>query len=322
MKDSLHPESEPGSTRQSRCQPEDDLRALKRRSEQDLPEIEDTVRALAERQAASSREGLMTALVRKAKTGPRMVPLVAGALAALLLLIPFSYERTTSYDVKLTLGGAPVDGAQTQKIATEFRKALHAPGVQIQSAGGGVELTANVPAAQAAGVGGIARAFAAELKSRHLDAEATVSAVKTKVQGNVYAMAMSRVINVNVETTGRSDDEIASDIRNQLAAAGLEVTDVEYQTDGDRRTVKITAENNDPNASSMSGAACADVNVTLDGQAPAAGSHQVKVKLEKQPGDTDESIRQRILDQFHAQGLDANVVVQNGKVVSIEPIKP
>lgn len=262
----------------------------------------------------------MSEFVHRAKKGPWLAPTIAAAAAAVLLFIPLSYKQTTSYNVKLALNGAQLDGEQTQRIVTELRKALHAQGVQITAAGDKLELNASVPAGQAAGVAGVARAFAAELAMRHIDAEATVSPVKTKVQGNVYAMAMSRVINVNVNTPGRSDAEISADIKQQLAAAGFDVANVEFRAEGDKHTLKISTEGCNPSAVPLGGQQCPEINLTVDGQVSPGSSRQLKIKIDKQPGDTDEAIRQRILDQIHAQGMDANVVVQDGKIVSIDPI--
>ena len=133
-------------------------------------------------------------------------------------------------------------------------------------------------------------------------------------------MAMNRVVNINVETAGRSDTDIAVDIKNQLQAAGVEVTSVEYTTDGNKRMIKVINESNDPNAHHDDTNA-PDINLTINGQAPPADAHKIKLQVENQPGDTDETIKARIVDQLRAQGMEADVVVQNGKVVSITPIK-
>jgi hypothetical protein len=319
--DSLRPESNARPRPPSPCRPEDDLEALARWSERNLPRIDASMRTVAERQVASSKEKLMSAWVQRAAGRPWLAPMIAGVVAAILLFVPSSYDRITAYDVKLVLHASQLDGDQAQKIATELRKAVHATGVQITPANDRFELTASVPAAQAASVSSVARAFAAALEARHFDAEASVAPVKTNVHGNVYAMALSRVINVNIERAGRSDAEIAADIKRQIQAAGFDVTDVEYRTDGSKLTFKITKENNDPNAPLQCEAQCPDINLTIDGQSAPPSTRQLRIKIGKEPGDTDESIRQRVLDQIHAQGMDANVVVQNGKIVSIDPIQ-
>lgn len=262
----------------------------------------------------------MTEVIRNARSTPWLAPVAAGVMAAILLFVPISYDKTTSYDVKLALSGSALADGQVSKIATELQKALQANGVNINSSGDRVELTASVPADRAAGVAGVARAFAAELKERHIEAEATVSPVSSKVQGNVYAMAMSRVINVNVDTNGKSDAQVAEDIKGQLKAAGFDATSVEYTTEGDKHTLKIINENHDPNAP-HNDADAPEVNLTINGQAPRTGGNNVRLKIEKQPGDTDESIRQRVVDQLKAQGMDATVVVKDGKIESITPIK-
>lgn len=263
----------------------------------------------------------MSAVIRQAKSRPWLAPVAAGFLAAVLVFVPFSYERTTSYDVTLSLDAAQVDEAQAQRIAAELGKTLQSQVVQVRAAGDKFEIVASVPAEKAAGIGQLARAFASELESRHLRAEAAVSPVRSRVQGSVYAMAMSRAIDVNVNTAGRSDAEISADIKSQLAAAGWDASSVEFRTEGNHHTLQITKEGCDPNAPSPGGGECPEIKLTIDGQANPGGGQQYRIQVEPQPGETDEAIRQRILDQLRAQGLDANVVVQDGKVVSIDPIK-
>lgn len=319
MKDSLHPEWEAQPNKPRPCRPEDDLKALARASERDLPRIEDSMRGLAERQAASPWERLMSELMQRTRTRPWMAPALAAVLAAVMIFVPFSYERTTAYDVKLSLPSAQVDGAAAQQIAAQLRKAVNAQGVRVTANGDKVEVTANVPAGRATGVAGVARAFAAELMARHLDVEAAVSPVRSKVQGNVYAMALSSVVHVNVQTGGKTDAEISADIKSQLAAAGFDVSNIEYRREGGHATLKMTKVCTDKTAPNCQ-VECPDIDLTVDGKPAGSGGQQVRVKIDKQPGDTDEAIRQRVVDQLRAQGLEANVVVQDGKVVSIDPI--
>jgi multidrug efflux pump subunit AcrB len=232
------------------------------------------MRGLAERQTASSREGVLSAVIRQAKTRPWLAPVAAGFLAAVLVFVPFSYERTTSYDVTLSLDAAQVDEVQAQRIAAELGKALQSRVVQVRPTGDKLDILASVPAAQAAGVSQLARAFAAELESRHLRAKAAVSPVRSRVQGSVYAMAMSRVIDVNVNTAGRSDAEISAEIKSQLAAAGWDASNVEFRTEGDHHTLQITKDGCGSSAASPGGGECAEINLTLDGKPSLGGGQQ------------------------------------------------
>lgn len=258
----------------------------------------------------------MTQLFEKTRRSPWLTPLVGAGLAAAVMLFPISYDRTTAYDVTLSLDRAQVRPAQIQTIATEMKRTLNAEMINVNSNGGTLTFVARVPAEKSEGLAAVSKAFAGELTARQLTARTSIAPVVTKVQGNVYAMATNRTYNINVQRDGRTDAQIAEDIKNQLHAAGLDVDNVEYQRDGDRETLKVTMEGD---AGAHPEGEAADINLTVDGRVPEG--ERMSVKIHKQPGDTDETIRQRILDQLRAQGVEANVVVRDGKIVSLEPIR-
>jgi hypothetical protein len=88
--------------------------------------------------------------------------------------------------------------------------------------------------------------------------------------------------------------------RRQIQAAGFDVTDVEYRSDGDKLTYKITTTSCGPNTAPEGESQCPDIDLTAAGQSPSADGQQLKIRIEAQPGDADEAIRQRILEQVHA----------------------
>lgn len=257
----------------------------------------------------------MTKLFLGVRGNPWLTPLVGAGLAAAVMLFPVSYDQTTAYDVRVAIVEAEVRPEQVQKIAAEMKRALNADLINVMSTDGRLELVARVPAGKAAGLAAVTKAFAGELAARHLEARTTLTPVVTKVQGNVYAMATSRTININIQRDGRTDAQIAEEIKNQLHAAGLDVDNVEFQQDGNKETLKVMMENCGPGSG---GAEHPEINLTVDGREPQG--NRVALRIEKQPGDTDETIRQRVLDQLRAQGVEAEVVIRDGKVVSIDPI--
>lgn len=258
----------------------------------------------------------MTQVIQGARHRPWLTPLVGAGLAAAIMLFPVSYDRTTAYDAKIALAAPEVRPEQLTAIATEMKRALNAENVSVMTMDGRVEFVARVPTERAAGLAAVARAFAGELTARHLEASATLTPVITKVQGNVYAMATNRTININIQRDGRTDAQLADDIRSQLHAAGLDVDNVEYQRDGNKETLKIMM---DGDGSGHPPGEEAQINLTVDGQQPQG--QKLEVRVHPEPGDTDETIRQRILAQLRSQGVEAEVVVRDGKVVSIDPIR-
>src|SRR3989442_15025780 len=95
-----------------------DLEALRRESARDLPSIESIVRTASSRPRTWEEHVMATfgVVTRRPWTSTAL----AGALAAIaLLIVPFSYERTTGQTVSLTLSGDRLDPDHVRSIALE-----------------------------------------------------------------------------------------------------------------------------------------------------------------------------------------------------------
>ncbi len=158
-------------------------------------------------------------------------------------------------------------------------------------------------------------AFARELSAQGVAATARVTPRVEHFSGNAYAAMANMVLDLNVNATGKSDADIAADIRQQLSTAGFTQSDVQVTTTGGQRQVVMHVQGDG------STTLPSDVNVKIQDDAKPSGGTQHEAKVQLHPGDldgmSDSDIEKKLEDQLRAQGVDADIVVQNGKVVSV-----
>jgi len=248
---------------------------------------------------------------------PWLAPLAAAAAVVAMLVVPFSYEKTTAYDVVFHLDGA--SPAVTASLSSAIQQSLAPESVNANSGGDGtVTLTARVPLDKAAGLAVHAASFANVLAARGLPVTHEVVPVKEMVSGNLYAMTTSGTVRVDITTTGRTPAEMEADVRRQLEAAGIANAEVAVSQDGKQTTIQVMA-HHDENAGESHEAR--DFEITMDGQAPdPAKTAQIRIDNSDHHM-SDAEIKQTIESQLAAQGHPATVVVSGGKVVSVTPIK-
>jgi hypothetical protein len=246
---------------------EADLKALAGSTACGLPTLEQTARAVADARAKRTRGGRIMSIIRK----PLWATAGAVAVVAAVLVCPVPYTRTMGYQLTVT------------------------------SAAGRVARI-RLPAASAAQ----AQRRAADLR-KHGAAAVVVAARTERVWGSVYAMAKDKLLDVHVELDGKSDAEVADDIRAQLAAGGWSADDVSVQRSGDASTVHIEAQDGDGRRLKVVRKAEGGSDTNLDFQVGG-------VDDEREPGMTDAQLRDKISKQLHDRGLDAEVVVDGDKI--------
>lgn len=122
------------------------------------------------------------------------------------------------------------------------------------------------------------------------------------VWGSVYAMAAAKVFKVHVDTEGKSDAEVEAEVRAQLAEQGWLTGEV--QVSRAEGTVSIQA---------TDGPRHIRIKRPLD-------EGRVDVEPEpiddrREPGMTDDGLRDKILRQLRARGMkDAEVIVEGGRI--------
>jgi hypothetical protein len=132
------------------------------------------------------------------------------------------------------------------------------------------------------------------------------------VWGSVYAMAQEKLFHVDVDMAGKTDDQVEAEIRAQLVQQGWTPDEVEVRRDANGSVVSL-------------GANDGQHEIKMVRKQVGAGADRVDIQPEpiddtREPGMTDEQLRQKILRQLEARGLKAEVTV-NGDDIQIRAEK-
>jgi hypothetical protein len=132
------------------------------------------------------------------------------------------------------------------------------------------------------------------------------------VWGSVYAMAEEKLFHVDVDMAGKTDAEVEAEIRAQLSQQGWTPDEVQVQRDENGSTVSLGASDGDREIKI--------VKKQAGDEATRVDIQPVPIDDKREPGMTDEQLREKILRQLEAQGLTAEVTV-NGDDIRIEAQK-
>ncbi len=300
-----------------------DLRALRSTRAHDLPTLDQTARSLRKLGAENNPGGSLMTMFRKTRTRRGLLTAAATAVVAVaLLFIPVSYQKTVGRDVALTLSGPALDASQLQKIAREFKASLGAESVALRMEDGASSvLTAKVSGPSGARADRVARAFARNLVERGFAADVRTTRRVERVLGSLYALAMNNIIEIRVSSDGKSEAQVADEIRGQLEAAGIEHPVVDYKREGDRTTLLIEAQKT-AGAGEDTTLCNTDIRVSVDGREPSPGQiERSTVKVRRTPDMTDEQVIEEVQRQLREQGREADVSIENGRIV-IRPRTP
>lgn len=304
-----------------------DLEALRQTTRHGLPDPTRTQRELRaalarSTQGAAYREpgpgqgpepgGLLMTVLRTVSSRPRFVTALFGcALTAGILLVPVSYERTVGQIVTLHVAADALPPGGGRQLAQQARQALHAQSVQLRQAQGApgahpeLTLVATLPTRSDAQAEQLAHAFVDKLRSAHVTATAEVKAKTVRTSGRVYAMALDKLISIRVETTGKSDAEVATEIRNQLETGGVHGAAVSFERHGDEAQMQIDAD--------VDGRQLKVMRQTK------GGPSELQIDIggiddTREPGMTDDQLRDKITRQLVARGLDPTVTVTGDRI--------
>jgi hypothetical protein len=148
------------------------------------------------------------------------------------------------------------------------------------------------------------RARALGVKNGAADIEVTPRT--TRAWGSVWAMAEEKLLQLHVTLDGRSDAAIEDDVRAQLAAAGWNAGAVSLDRSGGEATVRLDA---DDGAGKQ-----LHLVRTQPGGAPALDVDVDAIDDTREPGMTDDQLRDKIARQLQARGLDPDVTVEGGRI--------
>jgi hypothetical protein len=243
--------------------------------------------------------------------------LVAATAAIALLFIPISYQRVTGSNVTLSLAGENLGPPEIQRVAQEIRGILQAGPIRVEAGDDGFTLNTSVEDRAWKQVARLALAYTKGLAERGIQAESRVTPRFEKAQGTVYAAAFNNIVEIRIQSEGKSDAEIAAEIQSQMLAAGLTNAEVSVQSEGDHRRIEIRAEKecgpDDPPCEESE----PEFRISIDGKEPGEGDvdqRRVELRLNRTEGMTDEELLEQARQQLSEQGVDADVTMENGKV--------
>jgi hypothetical protein len=156
----------------------------------------------------------------------------------------------------------------------------------------------------------------AEIVGRETGARVSVRPLTERVWGNVYAMAQEGIVQIRVEMEGKTDDQVGAEIDAQLRAGGYAPGPIEVQRSGDEAHVGFEADD----------AQGRHVKVIRKAKGDGAGNAVVEIELgaidhTREPGMTDEQLREKIIAQLKARGVPNPEVVVDGDRVEIRAQK-
>lgn len=294
----------------------DDLEALRAASARRMPGLDHTLRAAAAtRRSARAREDILVTTIRLMKLRPVLsTAMAAVAVAAVLLLVPVSYQRTVGHTVTLSMELPAPSPEVMRETSQALKAAVGAQKVRVKLEGGDVaryRFEAESPLRSAARIEAATAACVRALASRGLEASYEVSPRYEKVSGNVYAMAGDRIVELRIRREGRTPAEIEADIVSQLEAAGITGATVQVSQDGEQTKVQI--EKNGQGEPGADGDEHLQLNVQVEG-GDGADTPVHMIRVEKTPGMTDADVRAEIERQLRELGLEGEVTVEDGRI--------
>lgn len=295
-----------------------DLRSLAAATARRLPTADETAKALEETPGARTGQrthqgegGGFMETIRKLRNR-RGVTTVLGAVAvgAALLVVPVPYRRTVGHEVTLTLSGG--NESQARLVSRELGRVLSAEGVRLRNevtpAGPHYAVVARTPERSRRQVERVTQALIQALGARHISAQAAINPKTEATSGSVYAMALDQVIQIRVDFTGKSDEEIATEVRAQLEQAGITTEEVRFSREGDESELEVRGQDGDRQLRLMQRSKGGEGGLQFD----IGGLDQTR-----EPGMTDEQLREKIERQLRERGLTGQVEV-NGDGIRIK----
>lgn len=249
-------------------------------------------------------------LLERLKSRPRLVSIVGVcALAAALLVIPIRYQRTIGHRIELSVSGDALDRVGLDRLASELGQVTRARAIHVDPSGdgGGAVLGIELVVTSEQRAARMATALVERLRERAFTVEARVSPLTETVSGNVYAMVHDRIIVIDVDTEGKSDEQVEAEIRGQLLDEGVAEPVVKYRSDADESVLRVEGEH--------------EGKVFHVVQKQVGDERDAKVRMElgwldtsREPGMSDEELEDKIRSQLEARGLQGDIEVEGEQV--------
>jgi hypothetical protein len=128
-----------------------------------------------------------------------------------------------------------------------------------------------------------------------------------RVWGTVYAAVKQKLLTLHVDTEGKSDAQIADEVRAQMAAQGWSADNVIVEHSDSGESVEILGDDGN-------GRRVRIVRKTAGGPEKQMDFEVGGIDDTREPGMTDAQLRDKILQQLKARGLDGDVVVDGNRI--------
>lgn len=270
--------------------------------------------ALAARPGRTQTEGeggVMKTLYAGPGRTRMFTAVLAGALALGGLLWPVSYERTVGHTVTLAVqpaaGEGPLGPQAVHSLAARLKQAVGAGAVRVSADGPAAPLvlTARVPSRVRRDLEQKVAALTTALQAEHLAVTPSIAARTEHHRGRVYAMALDKLIDIRIDTAGKTDSQVETEIRDQLTRSGMTPDSVQFQRTSDEEQTEIKAHDGDR-----------ELHIVRRQRGGPSELHIQAGGLdtERTPGMTDAELRDKIAAQLAARGLTATVTVSGDEV--------
>nr|MBN2276775.1 hypothetical protein [candidate division Zixibacteria bacterium] len=188
---------------------------------------------IEEMSSSPKKETIMSAMKNQLMTRPKLLAGLGLALGVFLFitLVPFSYTTTVGYQI--TLADVPSTAVEPGRIGEAL--AALGYGEANVNLNEGECLISNLPDKKAAREAAIA--FTA---LTGMSTEPVIEPMIARVSGSIYAQVMNN-FRVEVDTQGKTDQEIAAEIRQKLAAGGMIDPNVSVTTTGDQMLISVSS---------------------------------------------------------------------------------
>jgi hypothetical protein len=252
--------------------------------------------SLATRQSPKELS-IMTKLTTAVTDHPRLgVGLAVGALAlAFLILVPLPYQRVAGYDVQFLSVSKVIPGDQMGKALNSIGYGNIAVEVAAKQSGTDYKF-ASLPTLKAAKE--VAAAFSALAAT---SVSPTITPRIETVSASLYAQARNKMIQIEVNGEGKTDEQIKAEIESKLAAQGYSGSLVYLKTDSTgKKEIKLQIEGSD---SCPPGLSATTVEIDTHGK-------------------TDEQIKAEVESKLAAQGHpEAQVKISSSGVDSLRQVE-
>ena len=149
-------------------------------------------------------------------------------------------------------------------------------------------------------------------KNRSMWLKLAAVAFVLTVAGAVFATTQTGVISFWVDTEGKTDEQIETEIEDQLVQGGMQNPAVEVDRDGQETTVDI--------AGNQDGRQIRLIKKEEGGDPSVIQMQHQPLDTERDPGMTDEQLKAKIEAQLQARGMNGEVEV-NGNEIRIRATK-